>query len=156
MLLMMKIAFMMSSVLGVVKNPRRPHKDFVRVFILIILIRLSETSASGGHVVPRHIAVHRAFVLMRSWLQKCMMRVPRYERVITALMQRGLARLVENGDHLDRVLLEARVICIHHRGLGCREDYLYYRVDLDLPSGQGDQISESRLRINRREYHFGA
>ena len=101
MLLMMKIAFMMSSVLGIVKNPRRPHRDFVGIFILIILIRLSETSASGGHVVPRHIVVHRAFVLMKSWLQKCMMRVPRNERVVAALMHRGLARLVENGDHLD-------------------------------------------------------
>jgi hypothetical protein len=103
MLLMMKIALMMSSILWVVKNPRRPHIDFVRVFILIILIliRQSETSASGCHVVPRHIAVHRAFVLIKSWLQKCMMRVRRYERVIAALMHRRLARLVENGDHLD-------------------------------------------------------
>jgi heme A synthase len=101
MLLMVKIAFMMSSVLGVVKNPRGPHRDFVRVFILIIFIRLSETSASGGHVMPLHIAVHRAFVLMKSWLQKCIMRMPRNEREVATLMHRGLARLVENGDHLD-------------------------------------------------------
>ena len=61
--------------------------EVVRVKILMILIWLPATSA----VVLRHIAVHRAFVLMKSWLQKCMMRVPRNERVVTALMHRGLA-----------------------------------------------------------------
>ena len=87
----MKIPFMTSSFLGVVESPRRSHRELVRVMILIILIRLPETSASGTRVMLRHIAVHRAFVLMKCWLQKCIMRVPRNERVVTALMHRGLA-----------------------------------------------------------------
>ena len=124
--------------------------ELVRVMILMILIWLLATSA----IVLRHIAVHRAFVLMKSWLQKCIMRVPRNERVLTALMHRGHAWLVENGVHLDGVLLVARVVRIHHRGLGCRQDYLYYRVDLNLSSGKRHQASESSFRIDRREYHF--
>lgn len=89
MLFMIKVAFMMSSVLGEAKNPRGPHRaSFVWIFILIILIQLSETSASGGHVVLRHIAVYCAFLLTKSGLQKCTMRVTRNERVITALIHR--------------------------------------------------------------------
>ena len=91
MLLLIKIPLMTSSFLGVVESPRRPQRELVGVMILIILIRLPETSASRTRVVLRHIAVHRAFVLMKSWLQKCLMRVPRNERVVTALMQGGLA-----------------------------------------------------------------
>jgi len=87
----MKIPFMTSSFLGVVESPRRPYRELVRVMILIILMRLSKTSASGTRVVLWHIAVHRAFVVMKSWLQKCLMRVPRNERVVTALIHRGLA-----------------------------------------------------------------
>lgn len=156
MLLMMKIPFMASSVLRIVKNLRMLHRDFVRVLIFIILIGLPNTSPHGATVVLWHIAVHRTFLVTKSWLQNCMMSLPRKERVVAALMHRGLALVVEYGDHLYRVVLEARIIRVHHRGLGCRQDYLYHRVDLDLASGKRDQTSECRLRINRREGHFGA